>query len=796
MKQGRLIRITQWAALFGILLCQQPAIGHAQERTPLAAEEVVAVRLFGEISPLDFSPDSKLVAFMVRDNRRITFQENGSEVFAATGIDPTNRAGDIWVANTATGQVRNLTAGKGSSWEPSWSPDGHYLAFLSDRDDSGQAKVWVWDSVRDVLRLVSDRYVRAVKMSNRIEWLHDSRSFIIATVPEGLSLDGYKRRVLLRGGSPHSDGPASSGSTAVVFESTPVDKTNRASRPDAFNLDATHLHDLTLIDVVTGHTRTIVHSQRIQKYSVSPDGLHLAYTIPKRFYKPGSFRRVIDFIEINLETLGTRTLGSDLLLNDVFRWSPDGSQIAYAAYGADDASYELFVVSAATGETRKLSRISHTTHDGIWLAPVWNPNGDCFYFVLDGALWQTAVSDGSSKELVRIPNRTISSMIWGSDGRLWTVAEGNATIVVVHDAEKKQDGFYRVELKTGEYKKLRETGECYTCKWGVPDAGPYHMIVSPDGQQLVYIAENSQHPPDLWVTGADMSQSRRLTHLNPQFDSHELGAANLIEWRDDDGEMLKGALLLPSGYKPGGRYPLLVYVYRDRRLSNKLDHFGLGEFPGPLNFQLFSTRGYAVLLPDAREAEHEPLLSLGRSVLPGINRVIDMGIADPERIGVMGHSGGGYSTLALISQSKRFAAAAELSGWGNYIGLYGAMNLDGSGIGYTQAESHMGGQPWEFPLRYLENSPLFRLDRVGTPLLMVQGSQDADVASFLADEVFVGLRRLEKPVSYVRYAGESHVPRDWSYANQIDLANRMTDWFDRYLKKSPPIRAFASNHSF
>lgn len=188
-----------------------------------------------------------------------------------------------------------------------------------------------------------------------------------------------------------------------------------------------------------------------------------------------------------------------------------------------------------------------------------------------------------------------------------------------------------------------------------------------------------------------------------------------------------------------------------------------------------------------------PLLSLGRSVLPGINKVIDLGIADSERIGILGHSGGGYSTLALITQTGRFEAAAEIAGWGDYTAFYGSMNSDGFGLGSSQAEAHLGGKPWEHPLRYIENSPIYYLDRVETPLLIVQGTADQDVSPFLGDEIFVGLRRMGKPVTYAQYAGESHVPRDWSYANQIDLADRMTAWFDRYM--CVPARTKDSTHA-
>ncbi|MGH3995476.1 MAG: alpha/beta hydrolase family protein, partial [Pseudonocardiaceae bacterium] len=158
------------------------------------------------------------------------------------------------------------------------------------------------------------------------------------------------------------------------------------------------------------------------------------------------------------------------------------------------------------------------------------------------------------------------------------------------------------------------------------------------------------------------------------------------------------------------------------------------------------------------------------------------------RIGIMGHSYGGYSTLALITQSARFKAGVMRAGQGDLIASYGHLAPDGTNYGLPWAESgqgRMGGSPWEYRERYLENSPFYHLDRVETPVLIVHGAADDAVPSFLADEVFVGLRRLGKPVTYAKYAGEGHWEGEWSYANQVDYLTRVFAWFDRYL---PPTR--------
>ncbi len=135
-----------------------------------------------------------------------------------------------------------------------------------------------------------------------------------------------------------------------------------------------------------------------------------------------------------------------------------------------------------------------------------------------------------------------------------------------------------------------------------------------------------------------------------------------------------------------------------------------------------------------------------------------------------------------VVQTNRFKAAVAADGWGDNTAYYGIMDHDGSGYEYAQAEVQLGGAPWEYPMRYVQNSPIYYLDREQTPLLLVHGGADESHPSFLADEIFLALRRLGKPVEYARYEGEPHTPSDWSYSNQLDLAGRVIAWFDRYLK--------------
>jgi dipeptidyl aminopeptidase/acylaminoacyl peptidase len=167
--------------------------------------------------------------------------------------------------------------------------------------------------------------------------------------------------------------------------------------------------------------------------------------------------------------------------------------------------------------------------------------------------------------------------------------------------------------------------------------------------------------------------------------------------------------------------------------------------------------------------------------LPGNDRLVDLGIVDPDRLGILGHSYGGYSVLALLVQTNRFRAALASAGFADLVSGYRSLWPGG---GSTEAsiengQGLMGGSVWQHRERFIENSPFYYLDRVETPVLLVHGTDDTlPVAD--SDQTFVALRRLGKTVEYARYEGEGHAA--WSAPNAADLIERMTTWFGEHLK--------------
>jgi len=347
--------------------------------------------------------------------------------------------------------------------------------------------------------------------------------------------------------------------------------------------------------------------------------------------------------------------------------------------------------------------------------------------------------------------------------------------VLARDNQTLQSGFYRIDLAGGSFTKLVEAPQAL-----FPGVG--FMEVSDTQGTVAYLAESVNRPADVWITGPDMRNPHPITNINPQLIDYQLGVSRLIDWKSLDGVDLHGAVLLPTGYRPGTRCPLIVYVYGGFPLSTALNEWGGGAV---LNMQLLATRGYAVLFPDSPLQVGTPMQDLAKTVLPGVQKAVELGIADPNRVGIMGHSYGAYSTLALVVQSKTFRAAVAVSGPVNLINAYVKSGAAGGGIGWVEhGQGAIGGSLWEYRDRFIENSPLFYFDRIQIPVLIIHGESDQIVPVAESRIAFESLRKLGKRVVFAEYQREGHRPQQWNYLNQVDFCDRVLNWFEEHLRVS------------
>jgi dipeptidyl aminopeptidase/acylaminoacyl peptidase len=270
------------------------------------------------------------------------------------------------------------------------------------------------------------------------------------------------------------------------------------------------------------------------------------------------------------------------------------------------------------------------------------------------------------------------------------------------------------------------------------------------------------------------------------------GEYKSMEYTSLNGAKLTGWLMLPYGYQPGHRYPLLTWVYAgDVYYDKPPGSMGIDSSLS-LNLQIAAAHGYVVLFPSMplapEGATDDPMLRLTDGVLPAVDKAIESGIADPDHLFLMGQSFGGFSTYGLVTQTQRFKAAVSLAGLSDIVSLYGQFDARERYSNFPQetlfsaalmesAQVRMGNPPWKDLGRYIRNSPIFSVERVQTPLMIMQGDLDY-VALQQGEEFFTSLYRQGKRAEFVRYWGEGHVLE--SPANIRDMWRRIFAWFDQF----------------
>lgn len=306
-----------------------------------------------------------------------------------------------------------------------------------------------------------------------------------------------------------------------------------------------------------------------------------------------------------------------------------------------------------------------------------------------------------------------------------------------------------------------------------------------DANDLIYTKENFKTFPDLLASDVSLKNSTRISDVNPQQKDYSWGSIELVYWNSLEGERLEGMLVKPENFDPNKKYPLMVNFYE--KSSNGL-HTHRDPYPhrSTMNYSFYASRGYVIFNPNVHYGTGYPGEDAYNCVIPGVTSLIEKGFIDEENIGVQGHSWGGYQIAHLLAETDIFKCAEAGAPVVNMISAYGGIRW-GTGLSrmfqYEHTQSRIGGTLWEYPLRYIENSPIFTLDKVNTPVLIMHNDADGAVPWYQGIEYFVGLRRLGKPAWMLNYRGEPHWPLKTQ--NRIDFNIRMSQFFDHYLKGQP-----------
>jgi dipeptidyl aminopeptidase/acylaminoacyl peptidase len=467
------------------------------------------------------------------------------------------------------------------------------------------------------------------------------------------------------------------------------------------------------------------------------------------------------------------TEGRDFTVGDGPSWSPDATRIAFSASVTPmlrDERADVYIADVASKQVTKVS-----TNFGRDSSPQWSPDGARIAWVTDPNTAEPNGDGTPASEIAQshltiydVATRTAVDASKGFDLEMgapqWS---RDGARILFTTGQRAYSNAFAYDLKSGRFTALTERR---TLQVGSQ---------SRDGAVIAVTQDSPTVPTEVYVTGPDFQTFKKLTDTNPQAAQFALGATEVVSWKSDGFEV-EGVLLKPAGFEAGRRYPLLV-VAHGGPAGAFVNNYRVGGLEGG---QLWAGQGWAVFYPNPRGSTNygEKFLRANvndwgggdyRDIMTGIDALVARGIADPEKLALIGWSYGGYMTAWSITQTSRFKAAMVGAGLTNLWSMYGTNDIPNVLIGY------FGGQagPERLPL-YMERSAMTRIDKVVTPTLILHGGSDERVPIGQAQELFRGLKDRGRATELVFYPREGHGITE--YHHQKDRLTRIHDWITRY----------------
>ena len=731
------------------------------QTTPFTAEDILKV---STVSILDVTEDGARVATSVRrphDNDFTDHRRYGDPTYLAPSrvrleiVDVRSGAKDAPFKDLVN--VRDVA----------WSRDGKRLAILlghepTSADGFPSTSLHLWDA--DSKALTAVKPAQPIALNSSLAWTTDGASLIVALRSPELDREARAAFRTL------TDGPV-----VVHTSSDPFlewDLLQRSART----------RSVAVLNPATGAVRAVVPQGRISSYQVARDASFMTVmedvTAKTDYDTIGGSDNNLKFVDLKSGESKLLVPAKDLK-GLTLRWSDDGRWFAYAKRGeiflqnVDGSAPRSLTpkpkAEAAAAKEKEAEKAAEKSAGGAdgekkeaeeTFSPVSFSRDASKLLVTSRKGWYVVNLANAARKLI-VPmdedeekNPRMSALDWAPDGR--------AIYASWAARDRWERGVVSIDAQSGSITPL------------VRDARVYGGIrMARDGSRFLLTLSDGDRPADLYATDPKFSAMKRLTDLNPWLAAKALPKAELVKYRDVDGKELYGVLRYPVGYEKGKKYPTVFELY---------ETFFDNGFNARAAF--LANHGYAVFHPSVNLVVGRPGESWVKGVTTAANRLIEMGVADPERLGVHGTSYGGYATALLITQTDRFKAAINISGKVNMISFY--TDSPRLGVRNTHApeksQDRIGGTLWEYPERYLEHSAVLRADRVKTPLLNITGDQDPNVPASQSREMYYALRRLGKEVEWVRYVNGGHRPPN-SVAESIDFETRILGWYDKHLKK-------------
>lgn len=694
--------------------------GHAQEAAAERWTAELSMR-YHSIGGTAISPDGTRVAYVVRE----PLMEGSKSEYLS----------HIWMADVGAGTSTQWTRGDKSAGSPAFTLDGRWLTFTTSRDGGGdgdgdgpsRSQLWALPMTGGEGRLLTaaENGVGRYRMSP----------------------DGSRIAFLMRD------------------PETPEEKKAREEKRDVILVDQnfkfSHLYVVTFApeaDEPATPVRLTSGDFHVSGFSWAPDGSRItfAHQADPRI----NTGRVNG--DISLVTVPTAVEIDEMLA-------------AHAAMEPEEENEAEEEAEAAMGETDHPKSIGEVTPlvegAGIESSPQWSPDGRWIAFVSTGSkpepiglgdVYVVAAEGGEPRKLVETPDRSGGIIGWAADSRelFMNQALGTRRHVIAIPME-------------GDEIRFVSSGD------GVLGA----VSMTPAADRMAFTWQTTDEPWDVYVSPTADYSPAKVTDMHAGVPRPPMGRTELLTWTSTDGFEIEGLLTYPVGYEEGDRVPLILNVH-----GGPAGVYGQSFTGGPSIYMLqtFAQQGFAILRPNPRgstgygkEFRYANFQDWGygdfRDLMSGVDHVIEMGIADPDRLLLMGWSYGGYMTSWAVTQTDRFKAASMGAGLPNLISMTMTTDIQDYLVG------HMGVEFWDDYERYERHSAIYHIADVVTPTQVIHGAEDLRVPFTQGQEFYRALDRRGVPTEMIVYPRTPHGPREPKFL--MDVTARILTWFGKYVER-------------
>ncbi len=689
----------------------------------------------------DITDDGMLIAGTTntrRDRLNVDHQRYGDPNYVSPSYSK------LLILNTNTGEQTPVLNEPVILGSVAWSPDGSSLAFIIYEDE--RFRLTIYDQARKRVRRLNLRTDREIASGSSIIWTPDGKGVLL-----NFREHGWKEK----GDSMFRE--ATAGPVTVYDGSRPFLKWDEIRNHASLSMTG-------LVDINSQAVTMLLKEERNGSLRLSKDGKYLSYavTYPKKtvYDNRGGAEYQMNYIEMgNPDSVRVLVKKSERRIS--VTWNDENSVYAYAD------SAKIFINGPGWEKPRRVGRDTTeiTKKDTVKVrlsVNRWSPDGSKILASSQNGYWLVDVESGEMEDVYRFPEDrekepSLSVTAWSPDGRY--------LYMTTSARDKWERGLLMYDMAEKRFRELVKDSNLYS-GWRLTKSG----------DKFIYTVSDGDMPTDLYIADNELRNVKQLTDLNPWMKERKISKSELVKYRDSDGKELWGILYYPVDYEEGKRYPLVCEIYE-------------GFFSNGYNYsmQLFANAGYFGFRPSVNLIQGYPGEAWIKGITAGINKLIDEGLVDENKLGVQGGSYGGYATSLLITQTDRFAAAINISGKTNIVSFLG----DSPRIGtrnYSAAENgqdRIGETLWEAPMKYFATSAVLHADRIKTPHLILTGEGDWNVPAINSRELYYAMRRLGKEVMWVNYVNGGHGAGTASNeADFFDHWERVIGWYEKYFNKN------------